>query len=239
MPAGGERRPAWHAPPNQVGQRAVGVKVNGHIVQREQSVLAKLIAIGGATEGESFEVQAKVRISDPQLVARSVEKPEIEIIYTRHYHEYDTYFIFNDPAQGLVRHREDEFINEKGEVEYLRARLTHVGPAREEEFPSKVLLSRSLRFLREYFVPDGETYIEKDRLRWLVRYKGEEFYVNIDEVKTPKLGSFLEVKARTWSRTDAQHKATLVAELVALFGAAPDKSLTQDYVEIVDNTLKG
>jgi 5-methylthioadenosine/S-adenosylhomocysteine deaminase len=223
-------------------------RVDSFLIQREQSVLAKLIAIGGATEGESFEVQAKVRISDPQLVAKSVEKPEIEIIYTRHYHEYDTYFVFNDPAQGLVRHREDEFINEKGEVEYVRARLTHVGPAREEEFPSQVLLSRSrflapathsLRFLREYFVPDGETYIEKDRLRWLVRYKGEEFYVNIDEVKTPKLGSFLEVKARTWSRTDAEHKANLVAELVALFGAAPEKSLTQDYVEIVDNTLKG
>ena len=223
-------------------------RVDSFLIQREQSVLAKLIAIGGATEGESFEVQAKVRISDPQLVAKSVEKPEIEIIYTRHYHEYDTYFVFNDPAQGLVRHREDEFINEKGEVEYVRARLTHVGPAREEEFPSQVLLSRSrflapathsLRFLREYFVPDGETYIEKDRLRWLVRYKGEEFYVNIDEVKTPKLGSFLEVKARTWSRTDAEHKATLVAELVALFGAAPEKALTQDYVEIVDNNLKG
>jgi len=223
-------------------------RVDSFLIQREQSVLAKLIAIGGATEGESFEVQAKVRISDPHLVAKSVEKPEIEIIYTRHYHEYDTYFVFNDPAQGLVRHREDEFINDKGEVEYLRARLTHVGPAREEEFPSKVLLSRSrflapathsLRFLREYFVPDSETYIEKDRLRWLVRYKGEEFYINIDEVKTPQLGSFLEVKARTWSRTDAQHKAMLVAELVTLFGAAADKSLTQDYMEIVDHTLKG
>jgi 5-methylthioadenosine/S-adenosylhomocysteine deaminase len=223
-------------------------RVDTFLIQREQSVLAKLIAIGGATEGESFEVQAKVRISDPDVVIDSVEKPEIEVIYTRHYHEYDTYFVFDDPKQGLVRHREDEFVNEKGEVEYVRARLTHVGPAREEEFPSKVLLSRSrflapanqsLRFLREYFTPDSETFIEKDRLRWLVRYKGEEFYVNIDEVIQPQLGRFLELKARTWSRTDAQEKAALIAELVTVLGASPQKTVTQDYVEIVDSTLKG
>ena len=218
-------------------------KIDYFLIQREESVLAKLIAIGGATEGESFEVQAKVRISDPQIVADSLKKPEIEIIYTRHYHEFDTYFVFDDPSQGLVRHREDEFMNEKGEVEYVRARLTHVGPAREEEFPSKVLLSRSrflapstqsLRFLREYFTPDSETFIEKDRLRWLVRYKGEEFYVNIDEVQKPQLGRFLEVKARTWSRRDAEEKATLIAELVTILGASPEKTVTQDYVEIVE-----
>ncbi|HKJ26514.1 MAG TPA: amidohydrolase family protein [Anaerolineales bacterium] len=223
-------------------------RVDTFLIKREQSVLAKLIAIGGATEGESFEVQAKVRITDPGIVRESLKKPEIEVIYTRHYHEYDTYFVFNDPAQGLVRHREDEFVNETGEVEYVRARLTHVGPAREEEFPSKVLLSRSrflapanqsLRFLREYFTPDSETFIEKDRLRWLVRYKGEEFYVNIDEVSKPQLGRFLEVKARTWSRTDAEEKAALIAELVTVLGAAPEKTVTQDYVEIVDSTLKG
>ena len=133
-------------------------------------------------------------------------------------------------------------------MEYLRARLTHVGPAREEEFPSKVLLSRSrflapatqsLRFLREYFTPDSELFIHKDRLRWLVRYKEEEFYVNIDEVKKPDLGFYLEVKSRTWSRTDAQEKAALIAELITLLGADPQKTVTQDYVEIVNHILKG
>ena len=223
-------------------------KIDHFLIRREQSVLAKLIAIGGATEGESFEVQAKVQISDHQQIIESLKKPEIEVVYTRHYHEYDTYFNFTDPEQGSVRHREDEFINEKHEVEYVRARLTHIGPAREEEFPSKVLLSRSrflapanqsLRFLREYFTPDKELYIEKDRLRWLVRYKGEEFYVNIDEVKKPQLGFFLEVKSRTWSRTDAEEKAALIAELITALGADPQKTVTQDYAEIVNHTLKG
>jgi 5-methylthioadenosine/S-adenosylhomocysteine deaminase len=218
--------------------RAYAQQVDGFLIEREQSVLAKLIAIGGATEGESFEVQAKVKITDPNIIIDCLDKSEIEIVYHRHYHEYDTYFVFDDPEQGLVRHREDEFMSKDGQVEYMRARLTHVGPAREEEFPSKVLLSRSrflapatqsLRFLREYFQPDHELYIEKERLRWLLRYKGTEFYLNIDEVEKPDLGRFLEIKSRTWSRRDAERKAEMVAELITVLGASPDETVTDDY----------
>ena len=217
-------------------------RVDSFLIEREQSVLAKLIAIGGATEGESFEVQAKVKIADPKPIIENLGIPDIEIVYERHYHEYDTYFGFDDPSQGSVRHREDEFVNKKGEVEYVRARLTHVGLAREGEFPSKVLLSRSrflapatqsLRFLREYFQPDSELFIEKDRLRWLVRYKGTEFYVNIDRVDKPELGHYLEIKSRTWSRRDAETKAEMVAELIEVLGASPDETVTEDYTEIV------
>lgn len=218
-------------------------QVDSFLIEREQSVIAKLIAIGGATEAESFEVQAKVKIPDPQPIIECLQKADIEIVYDRHYQEYDTYFIFDDPSQGSVRHREDEFVNKDGEVEYVRARLTHVGPAQEGEFPSKVLLSRSrflapatqsLRFLREYFQPDKELYIEKDRLRWLVRYKGIEFYVNIDRVDKPDLGHFLEVKSRTWSRKDAELKAEMVAELITVLGASPEETVTEDYMEIVE-----
>ena len=99
--------------------------------------------------------------------------------------------------------------------------------------------TQSLRFLREYFTPDSELFIEKDRLRWLVRYKGEEFYVNIDTVRQPEIGHFLEVKSRTWSRTDAQEKAALIAELIKLLGANPEKTVTEDYAEIVGSALKG
>ena len=218
-------------------------QVDSFLIEREQSVIAKLIAIGGATEAESFEVQAKVKIPDPQPIIECLQKADIEIVYDRHYQEYDTYFVFNDPSQGSVRHREDEFVNKEGDVEYVRARLTHVGPAQEGEFPSKVLLSRSrflapatqsLRFLREYFQPDKELYIEKDRLRWLVRYKGIEFYVNIDRVDKPDLGHFLEVKSRTWSRRDAELKAEMVAELITVLGASPEETVTEDYMEIVE-----
>ncbi len=218
-------------------------RVDAFLIEREQSVLSKLIAIGGTREGESFEVQVKVEIADPAPVLAAVKKPEIEVIYHRHYHEYDTYFFFKDKNQGLVRHREDEFINEKGEAEQVRARLTLVGPAREHEFMAGGLLSRSrflapatqsLRFLREYFKPDHEQYIEKDRLRWLVKYKDTEFYINLDRVEEPKLGHFLEVKSRTWSRKDAEHKAELAVELVTFLGADPAAALAQDYAEIVE-----
>ncbi len=43
-------------------------KIDAFLIQREKSVLSKLIAIGGTVEEESFEVQAKVRVPDPDLV---------------------------------------------------------------------------------------------------------------------------------------------------------------------------
>ena len=66
-----------------------------------------------------------------------------------------------------------------------------------------------------------------------MKYKNEEFYVNIDQVEKPDLGSFLEVKSRTWSRTDAEEKAALITELASLLGADPALATTQDYAEIV------
>jgi len=219
------------------------LKIDQFLIRREQSVLAKLIAIGGASEEESFEVQAKVRLPVPDSVLMGLQKPEIEILYKRHYHEYDTYFRFDDPEQGYVRYREDEFINEDSGVDNVRSRLTLVGPVREAEYPSDVLLSRSrflapatssLRFYREYFNPDDEIFIEKDRRRWHIRFRETSFYVNLDWVIKPDLGFFLEVKARTWSRTDAETKAALVAELLRFLGGDPDKTVTEDYVRIVE-----
>jgi len=218
-------------------------KIDAFLIQREQSVLSKLIAIGGATEGESFEVQVKVRITDPAPILAALERPEIEILRHRHYHEYDTYFSFDDPSQGHLRYREDEFIDDRGQVSNVRYRLTLLGPARERHFPSDVLLSRSrfiapathsLRFYREYFKPKGETYIEKDRLRWRVLFQGTEFYINLDRVITPDLGYFLEVKSRTWSRRDAEHKALVATELLNFLGVSPEESVPQDYIEIVE-----
>jgi len=60
--------------------------------------------------------------------------------------------------------------------------LTLIGPARERHFPQRVLLSRSrylapatqsLRFYKEYFKPVQELEVEKDRLRFLIRYHGD------------------------------------------------------------------
>ena len=87
-------------------------RIDAFLIQREKSVLSKLIAISKATEEESFEVQAKVRIADPAPVLEAIQQPEVEILRFRHYHEFDTYFIFSDPEQGILRYREDEFIED-------------------------------------------------------------------------------------------------------------------------------
>jgi 5-methylthioadenosine/S-adenosylhomocysteine deaminase len=219
-------------------------RIDAFLIQREKSVLSKLITISKATEEESFEVQAKVRITDPAPVLEAIHQPEIEILYHRHYHEFDTYFIFSDPEQGLLRYREDEFMDEErtGQVRY---RLTLIGQAREHEFPSDVILSRSrylapathsLRFYREYFKPAEEVSIEKDRQRWRVLFQGTEFYVNLDRVDNPGLGYFLEVKSRTWSRRDAEHKADAAVRLVQFLGASAQTSRTQDYLDLIQVT---
>jgi 5-methylthioadenosine/S-adenosylhomocysteine deaminase len=218
-------------------------RIDAFLIAREQSVLSKLIAIGGATEVESFEVQAKVRIPDPEPILEKITKsPEIEILRFRHYREFDTYFSFSDPGQGNLRYREDEFIDEKGQVSNVRYRLTLLGPAREERFPRDVLLSRSrflapavhsLRFYREYFKPSSETFIKKDRLRWRVIFHGTEFFINLDQVEQPALGYYLEVKSRTWSRLDAEHKSMVASDLLAFLQLGAEDTVTQDYLEIV------
>jgi len=221
-------------------------KIDAFLIEREQSVLSKLIAVGGAMEEESFEVQAKVRIKDPDSVIQALSKEEIEVVYTRHYHEYDTYFYFQNKKQGRLRYREDEFIEENGEVSNVRGRLTLVGETREETFAHDVMLSRSryyapathsLRFYREYFDPDWEMEIEKDRQRYKVQYKDVDFYINIDTILTPDIGHFLEVKSRTWSKDDAELKSRMIAELIDYLGASSEKAETQDYTKIVEAYL--
>ncbi len=219
--------------------QAYARRIDAFLIAREQSVLSKLIAIGGAQEAESFEVQAKARLADPAAVLAALCWPDIEILYERHYREYDTYFSFADPAQGQLRYREDEFIDADGKVSNVRYRLTLLGQAREGRLASDVLLSRtrfmapathSLRFYREYFKPSREVFIKKDRRRWRVLFRGTEFYINLDRIEEPDLGYFIEAKSRTWSRRDAEHKAELAHELIACLGAAD--AVAEDYVEI-------
>jgi 5-methylthioadenosine/S-adenosylhomocysteine deaminase len=220
----------------------VAKKIDAFLIEREQSVLSKLIALGGSMEEESFEVQVKVKLADPLKVKEGLGRPEMEIIRIRHYDQHDTYFFFDDPAQGRIRYREDEFLDERGNVTATRPRLTLVGQKREDEFANEVLLSRSrylapatqsLRFYREYFKPAREVELTKDRLRWLIKYKDTEFFINLDDVQTPPLGHFLEVKSRTWSRGDAQRKAELVAEILFLLGAEGQPAVTEDYIELM------
>ena len=219
-------------------------RIDAFLLEREHSVLSKLIAIGGASEEESYEVQVKVALTDQEVVTSGVNQPGIEVLHHRHYHEYDTYFSFTDASQGYLRYREDEAIGPNDQISSVRYRLTLLGPTREGNFPTDVLLSRSrfiapanhsLRFYREYFKPTQETVIEKHRLRWRILYHGLEFYINLDRMDNPALGHFLEVKSRTWSRKDAEHKALVARELIHSLGITNEVPVSQDYIEYVNS----
>jgi 5-methylthioadenosine/S-adenosylhomocysteine deaminase len=222
--------------------QAYAQRIDTFLMKRERSVVSKLIAIGGAMEQESFEIQTKVRITDKDGILAALNSPEIEIVRKRHYREYDTYFTFSDASQGYLRYREDSFIDEAGEASNVRSRLTLIG-APEFKYPQQqVLLSRSsyfapaghsLRFYREYFKPSGEIELEKERLRFLVRYQDTEFFINIDTFQKPALGQFLEIKSRTWSRKDANRKADLATELVNFLCKSPLEAISKDYIEMV------
>jgi len=220
----------------------VARKIDAFLIDREQSVLSKLIALGGSLEQESFEVQVKVKLAERDSILQALKGPEIDVIRKRHYREHDVYFFFDDPSQGRLRYREDDFIDDKGAVTNVRARLTLLGQKREGKFEDQVLLSRSryiapasqsLRFYREYFKPKSEVAIEKDRLRWRILYKGTEFFVNLDQMIEPQLGYYLEIKTRTWSRKDAEHKAQLASELLSVLGTSGGEKVTEDYIDIV------
>ena len=222
--------------------KLIAKKIDAFLIEREQSVLSKLIALGGSMEEESFEVQVKVKVAYPDVLVQALSNPEIQITAFKHYRQYDDYFFFDDPAQGRLRFREDDLINSKGEVASVRSRLTLIGQKREGQFGQDVLLSRSrflapaahtLRFYREYFTPGTEVSIKKDRQRWHIRYKDTEFFINLDHVEQPEMGHFLEIKSRTWSRRDAQLKAELLNELLQLLGASGAEAVRQDYIELV------
>jgi adenylate cyclase class IV len=78
-----------------------------------------------------------------------------------------------------------------------------------------------------------ERVVEKDRRRWLLVYRGVEFYVHLDRLtKPPAAGYFVEVKSRTWSRRDARDKAAVIAEFLTVLGATPDDTISDGYVDL-------
>jgi 5-methylthioadenosine/S-adenosylhomocysteine deaminase len=221
--------------------RALARRVDLFLTSREVSVLQKLVAVGGAVEQESFEVQVKARLASEAPVLAVVASKQVTVVRSSHYHQYDTYWSFEDPDQGWLRYREDEFLDNAGAVTGARARLTLTGRTREEEFGAVLLFrsrylapaTHSARFYREYFRPAAEHVVEKDRRRWLLVYRGVEFYLHLDRLITPPSdGCFIEIKSRTWSRRDAEDKAAVINQLLALFGANPDDTISDGYVQL-------
>ncbi|RMG96259.1 MAG: amidohydrolase [Chloroflexi bacterium] len=222
----------------------VAAEIDAFVLKRESSPYNKLVLLSGVQRQESFEVQVKVPVADDKLVLEAIQKPELEIVKHSHYRQYDHYFVFGggDPDAARLRYREDDYVNEKGEVYQTRTRLTLIGESSLHEFPNAVMLSRSrylapadrpLRFYREYFAPEKEVTVAKERRRWRVIYQETDFALNLDKILEPALpGFYLEIKSRTWSRHDAERKARLITELLQLLGLDPATAERNEYPEI-------
>ncbi len=227
-----------------LGAEAAGIarKIDTFLIQREESVLSKLLVIGQVAQEKTFEVQVKVLLTDAAPVESLLDGPEIMVLKPSLRRQYDTYFLFDDPYHSRIRYREDELLDEDGQVQDVFYRLTLTGEMKEREYVRSVLLSRSrfdapatrsLRFYREYFQPVTEVEVHKERRRYHVRYGGTDFAVNLDRLTKPELPVvFLEIKSRTWSRQDAERKAELIGELLGLLHVQEPELVRREYVEV-------
>lgn len=224
--------------------RALAQAIDRFLIRREESVLSKLVAIGGVDQERSFEVQVKVKDSDlDKLEAQLRSLSEVQFLSGSERHQYDTYFLFDDPWGNRLRYREDEVRDlETGEIVDIIYRLTLTSEAKEREFENSVLLSRSrfdahatrsLRFYREYFRPEETVEIHKFRRRFHIRYGGTDFAVNFDRILKPEEGgAFLEIKSRTWSRQDAERKAALISDVLGLLEVSHTALVKAEYLEL-------
>ena len=222
----------------------VAARIDAFVQERESSPYRKLVMLAGVQRMESYEVQIKVSLDDDAAVLDAIESGDWEVIKQANYKQYDHYMQFDgkDPDAARLRFREDTISDANGVISGARSRLTLIGETDREELPNAVMLSRSrylaaasnsLRFYREYFEPATEIVVQKDRRRWRVLYKETEFALNLDQVVEPALqGYFLEVKARTWSRTDAGRKAELITELLDVLGVDVSRADKREYVDL-------
>ena len=223
---------------------AVAARIDAFVQERESSPYQKLVMLAGVQRMESYEIQIKVPLQDATALKAALADGQWEIIKHTNYTQYDHYLQFDghDPDAARLRFREDTITNAKGELTGSRTRLTLIGETERDELTNAVMLSRSrflasatnsLRFYREYFAPAAETVVQKERQRWRIVFQDTEFALNLDRVLEPELpGYYLEVKARTWSRTDAIRKSELVAELLARLGVEVALAEKQEYVEL-------
>ena len=109
-------------------------KIDKFLIEREQSVFSKLIALGGSSEAESFEIQIKIEVPEIESIKDAIEDSDLEILYFKHYQQHDAYFNFEDGAQGRLRYREDELLDEKKRSASVRSRLTLNWPGSGRQF---------------------------------------------------------------------------------------------------------
>ncbi|HET91893.1 MAG TPA: amidohydrolase [Chloroflexi bacterium] len=216
-------------------------KIDAFLIQREESVLRKLLAIGQVAQEKMFEVQVKVTLTEFSA-QQLLDKPEIQVLNPSLRRQYDTYFLFDDVYHSRIRYREDEILDDDGQVQDVIYRLTLSGETKEREYARSVLLSRSrfdapatrsLRFYHEYFDPSTVVEVHKERQRYHVRYGGTDFAINLDRLTKPEFPTtFLEIKSRTWSKQDAERKAELIGQLLDLLQIKDQELVKQEYAQL-------
>ena len=224
--------------------QAIAERIDAFLRERETNLLDKILAIGGVRQSEIFEVQVKAKLADEAKILAALQSPEITITKASERMQYDTYFSFADQARGRVRYREDHRHDPGARLDPKTNLTLTVPVAERDQYPHAILLSRarytapadrSLRFYREYFGTDRVVEVEKQRRRWRIMYKGEDFAVNLDRlVNNPDPGPYLEIKSRTWSERDARRKAELIGELLDRFGIESRQLVRLEYVEMQD-----
>lgn len=217
-------------------------RIDRFLLAREGDVVRKLLALGGLSQEESFEVQVKAHLTDLSAVERLLASEQLTIAKSSRYRQYDTYFSFATAGQGQLRIREDIYLDENNRpTPRSRTRLTLIGTASEREFPRSIVLNRSrftasadqsLRFYREFLNPLQEREVVKLRRRYRFSYQDTDFALNIDQAVLPspeQPGYFVEIKSRTWSKNDAEKKARLIAELLNQLGIDDSQLIKEDY----------
>ena len=241
-------------PAVQARAMEIAQQINDFMSQREGSLLIKTIAIGGFEQRETFEVQVKVRTRDLKAVEQRLQELGLEVVKHSVRQQFDTYFLFGGRDNRYLRYREDnELIGQEsgagpaGLTVKPSYTLTLMEGIVEREYQDSIILTRSrytakatysLRFYREYFNPDMEVEVVKWRTRYRVNYEDAEFAINLDHITRPQgLGDFVEIKARTWSASDAEHKADLISKLLRELGLDPSKSVRAEYVHLAQRAL--
>lgn len=228
------------------GAREQALRVDEFMRRNTADVLSRLLTVTqGMERGESFEVQAKLLLRDEGALERLLGHGEVEVVKEVLYRQYDTWFGFADEAEGRLRFREDDALDEKGKVAWTRTRLTLTRLNKVESYGPAVQLSHSrffaqadrpLRFYREFFQPQSERALEKDRRRWHIQFRGTHFYVNLDRLNNPRSAdTYLELKSRTWSAADARDKAERIREMLAILGVGDEDMVLADYPEMQGN----
>lgn len=221
-------------------------KVGKFLSKIEENPLHKLVAVAVDVErAESFEIQMKSTLPDPSIIEELLSHEQVEVIRAVHYRQYDTYFVFDEPSNHRIRYREDDTIDADGNVESVRMRLTYTTSQKEEVLQDAAVLSHSrfiapashpLRFYEEYFQTTKMRKLQKDRRRWRVLYKDTLFFVNIDKFIKPESNTmYVEIKARTWSKSDAENKAGFIREMMDILGIELSETLNFDYLEMATN----